>query len=207
MVTLGVTGTMGSGKTTICAMFGKLGVKIIDADIVAHQLMGPFGPVWWSLCEYFGLGIVDRNTDEIDRAKLGTIVFENSFLLQKLNSLVHPLIIKEIKYQLRQLRKGGAKFAVLDAPLLIEAGLHNFVDKILVVLIEQRNRLARLQKRDPQLTSRQIIQRSCNQMDQEAKQRYADFVIDNNGRLEETQRQVYSVFENLMRNRNEINLK
>ena len=204
MVALGVTGIMGSGKTTICSMFRQLGAKVIDADMVAHQLMAPFGSVWWALCEYFGPGIVGQNTAEIDRAKLGSIVFGDYFLLQKLNSLVHPLIIKEMKYQLRQLRKGGAKIAVLDAPLLIEVGLHSFVDKVVVVLIEQSNRMGRLRSRDPQLSSPEIIQRSCRQMSQEAKQRCADFVIDNNGSLEKTQQQVCLIFQNVMENQAKI---
>ena len=198
VITLGITGTMGSGKTTICNMFHRFGAKVIDADKVAHQLMAPFGPVWWTLCEYFGAGIVRRNSAEIDRVKLGSIVFADHFFLRKLNALVHPLIVKEIKYQLEQTEKAGTRIVVLDAPLLIEVGLHGFVDKVVVVLIGQKNRMVRLRKRNPQLTSLQIIQRSCNQMSQESKQKYADFAINNNGNLEKTQRQVYEIFQKVI---------
>lgn len=204
MITLGVTGIMGAGKTTVCNMFHEFGIKIIDADMVAHRLISPFGPMWWALSEYFGQGIIDRDTAEVDRQKLGAIVFGDYFLLQKLNILMHPFIIKEIKYQLRQLHETGARMAVLDAPLLIEVGLHSSVDKVLVVLIEQSNRLVRLQRRDPQLTSQDIIQRSCNQMSQEVKQRYADFVIDNNGNLQKTRKQVNLIFKDLMKKQTKI---
>lgn len=200
MITLGVTGIIGSGKTTICNMFQQLGAKVIDADRVSHQLMSPFGPVWWALYEYFGSGIVEPNTDEIDRVKLGAIVFADFFFLQQLNSLVHPVIIREIKCQLKQLLKSRAKIAVLNAPLLIEVGLHNCVDKVVVVSIDQGNQMARLRKRDPQLTASQISQRMGNQMSQEVKQRYADFVIDNNGHLGRTQQQVYAVFQKVIQN-------
>lgn len=203
-MTLGVTGIMGAGKTTVCNMFHEFGIKIIDADMVAHQLISPFGQMWWALSEYFGQGIIDRDTAEIDRRKLGAIVFGDYFLLQKLNILMHSPIIKEIKYQLRQLRESGARMAVLDAPLLIEVGLHSSVDRVLVVVIEQSNRLVRLRRRDPQLTGQDIIQRSCNQMSQEVKQKYADFVIDNNGNLQKTREQVNVIFKDLMEDRTEI---
>ena len=195
MITLGVTGIMGAGKTTVCNMFHEFGIKTINADMVAHRLISPFGQMWWALSEYFGQGIIDRDTAEIDRQKLGAIVFGDYFLLQKLNILMHPFIIKEIKYQLRQLQESGARMVVLDAPLLIEVGLNSSVDKVLVVLIEQSNRLVRLHSRDPQLTSQHIIQRSCHQMSQEVKQRYADFVIDNNGNLQKTRKQVNLIFD------------
>ena len=198
MITLGVTGIMGAGKTTVCNMFYEFGSKIIDADMVAHQIISPFGQMWWILSEYFGQGIIDRDTSEIDRQKLGAIVFGDYFLLQKLNILMHPFIIKEINYQLRKLRESGARMAVLDAPLLIEAGLHSSVDKVLVVVTEQSNRVIRLRIRDPQLTNQGIIQRTRNQMSQEVKQRYADFVIDNNGNLQRTRKQVKVIFQKLM---------
>ena len=198
MVTLGVTGTMGAGKTTICNMFSELGVEVIDADKVSHQLMEPFRPLWWTLTEYFGQGIIDRDTSTIDRIKLGFIVFNDCFLLQKLNLLMHPLIMKQIKYQLRQLQENEVRMVVLDAPLLIEVGLQSAVDKVLVVLIEKKNRLARLKNRNPQLTDREIIQRSCSQMSQEEKQKYADYVIDNNGKLKKTRQQVDVVFHDLV---------
>ena len=149
-------------------------------------------------------GIIDKDTAEIDRKKLGAIVFEDYFLLHRLNILMHPLIIKEIKYQLRQLQQSGARMAVLDAPLLIELGLHNSVDRVLVVLIEQSNRLVRLRSRNPQLTSQDIIQRSCHQMSQDHKQKYADFLIDNNGNLQKTRKQVKIIFKDLMENQTKI---
>lgn len=204
MITLGVTGIMGAGKTTVCNMFREFGIKIIDADMVAHQLISPFGQMWWVLSGYFGQGIIDRDTSEIDRQKLGAIVFGDYFLLQKLNILMHPFITKEIKYQLRKLQESGARMAVLDAPLLIEVGLHSSVDKVLVILTEQSNRIARLRSRDHQLTRKDIIKRTCHQISQEVKQRYADFVIDNNGNLQMTRNQVKLIFKELMDNQSKI---
>ena len=112
MVVIGVTGIMGSGKTTVSRMFCELGARVIDADSVARQLMSPFEPGWWNVCEYFGQGIVDRSTSEIDRLKLGSMVFNDPYLLKRLNSLVHPLVIREIGCLAREKTSFGAMMTV-----------------------------------------------------------------------------------------------
>jgi dephospho-CoA kinase len=199
MITIGITGSIGSGKSTVSRMFHQLGGCIIDADEVAQQVMAPFRPAWWAVCEYFGQGIIYMDTSEINRAKLGAFVFRDSFLLQKLNSQVHPLIIKEINDQLDQLRSRGGKLAVVDVPLLIEAGMHHHVDFVVVVCAEQDIQIARLRNRYTWLTTQDIIQRINSQMSLEAKKKYADFVIDNNENLEQTRQQVQRVFREVMK--------
>lgn len=198
MITIGVTGSIGSGKSTVSQMFHEVGAYIIDADLVARQIMAPFGREWWKICEYFGQGIIRSDTGEIDRDRLGAIVFGDFFLLQKLNSLVHPPIVQEIKDRLRTLRASGRRLAIVDAPLLIEAGLHKCVDMVVVVSVEPDIQAARLRNRNPRLTTPKIIQRISSQMSLEARKRYADFVIDNTGCLIKTRQQVLMIFQKAM---------
>lgn len=199
MITIGITGSIGSGKSTVSRMFHELEGSIIDADEVAQQVMAPFRPAWWAVYEYFGQGLVCPDTSEINRARLGAFVFGDPFLLQKLNSLVHPLIIKEINDRLHQLRSRGVRLAVVDVPLLIEAGLHHDVDFVVVVCAEQDTQIARLRNRYSRLTTQDIIQRIKSQMSLEAKKKYADFVINNNESLGKTRQQVHRVFREVMK--------
>lgn len=194
MIVIGITGSIGSGKSTVSRMFQELGASVIDADRVARQVMAPFEAGWWAVYEYFGQGIICPATSEINRAKLGELVFEDAFLLRKLNSLIHPSIITRIQDCLRQLSGQGVKIAIVDAPLLIEAGLHRDVDLVVVVSVEQDIQIARLQSRDSGLTRSKILQRIASQMSLEDKKKYADYVIDNNQCLEKTRQQVYLIF-------------
>jgi len=199
MITIGITGSIGSGKSTVSRMFHELGASIIDADEVAQQQMVPFMPAWWAVCEYFGQGIICPATSRINRAKLGAFVFGDSFLLKKLNSLVHPPIIKEINDQVQQLRRSGVRLAAIDVPLLIEAGLHSDVDFVVVVSVDLKSQIARLHNRYPQLTTREILQRINSQMSLETKKKYADFVINNDESLWKTRQQVRLIFQEVMK--------
>ncbi|MGA1875089.1 MAG: dephospho-CoA kinase [bacterium] len=199
MIVIGITGVPCSVKTTVSNMFRELGAEVIDADLIGHQLLSPFTPTWRKIRQYFGPGIVDNNTGEIDREKLGSMVFRDHMLLNKLNALMHPLIIEEIRRKLEQLGQGETRAAVLDVPLLIEVGLHKAVDAVIVVTVKSHVQLARLRKKNPHLTDLEIDQRMRSQLNQDVKQEYADFIIDNSGDLDKTRQQVYSTFQELMK--------
>ena len=199
MMVIGITGSIGSGKSTVSGMFRELGARVIDADKVAQEVMAPFEPGWWAVYEYFGQGIVCPETSEIDRARLGSLVFGDPLFLRKLNSLVHPLILRRIEELLQQLRDQGTKVAVVDAPLLIETGLHRRVDVVLVVWVERDIQIARLKSRQPQMAMSEIVQRINSQMSLEEKKKYADFVIDNNQSLEKTRQQVELIFQTIVK--------
>ncbi|MCL6583533.1 MAG: dephospho-CoA kinase [bacterium] len=199
MMVIGITGGIGSGKSTVSGMFRELGARVIDADKVAQEVMAPFEPGWWAVYEYFGQGIVCPETSEIDRARLGSLVFGDPLFLRKLNSLVHPLILRRIEELLQQLRDQGTKVAVLDAPLLIETGLHRRVDVVVVVWVERDIQIARLKSRQPQMAMSEIVQRINSQMSLEEKKKYADFVIDNNQSLEKTRQQVELIFQTIVK--------
>ncbi len=197
MLIIGVTGVIGSGKSTVSEMFAKLGARVIDADKIAHKLMAPYGSIWWSLIEYYGQGIIRFGPDTIDRSRLGNFVFNDSFQLVKLNSLLHPPIIEEIKKQVKCSSEKKRKIVVVDAPLLIETGLHKYMDVVILVVVEEKVQIERLGKRSPELLLNKINQRKKYQMRQKEKVEFADVIVDNNGDLEHTQNQVVTLFHKL----------
>ena len=182
---IGVTGSFGSGKTTVARMFKSCGAKIIDADRLAHRLIRPKTKVYQKIIAAFGGGVLKRDKT-IDRDKLAARVFNNRKLLSRLNNIVHPEVIRIIKGRIKNAEAG---IIILDAPLLIEAGLGAWVDKLIVVEIAKRKQIERIQKRN-HLNQKEISRRIGLQMPLKDKVRLADFVIDNNGTQKEARKQV-----------------
>jgi dephospho-CoA kinase len=189
-IILGLTGSFGSGKTTVAAIFKSYGCKIIDADRIAHTVIKHAGKVYKQIIDTFGCDIL-KNNKSIDRDKLARIVFNNRSALGALNKIIHPVVIGIIKNQIRTSR---AKVIVLDAPLLIEAGLKSLVDKLIVVNIKKNIQIERIVKKMP-LSKADILKRIKNQIPLGNKVRLADFVIDNNGTLEETKSQILKIWK------------
>jgi dephospho-CoA kinase len=177
---IGITGSFGSGKTTVARMFKRRGVGIIDADKIAHSLLKPGQEVYRRLVSVFGAGILTRDR-RIDNRRLAGIVFNDTKALKKLNRITHPVIIQRIK---DRVRKSTCRTFILDAPLLIEA--------IIVVKATRANQMRRVRSRDS-LSDREILQRIRHQIPLNRKIRLADFVIDNNGTMNETKEQVEQI--------------
>jgi len=192
---LGVTGSFGSGKTSVAGMFQSLGARIIDADRIAHELFRPKTKIYKKIIEAFGRGILKGNKT-IDRNKLAHIVFENKNLLKRLNRILHPEIIRIIE---QRIRTSKSKIVVLDAPLLIEAGLRGLVDKLIVVKITRKKQIKRIQEKVG-LSKNGILKRIKSQIPLQVKIRLADFVIDNSGTKGETKRQVEKIRRLLWKN-------
>lgn len=191
-VIIGLTGIFGSGKSTVAGILRSYGAEIIDADKIAHRIIASRTMPYHRIVRLFCRGILNPDKS-INRKKLGEIVFGSKGLLARLNKIMHPEIIRVIK---RKIKASKEKIIVLDAPLLIEAGLANVVDKIIVVKINQRTQLKRLtQKR--RLSQRQVIDIMKHQIPLKKKVRFADFIIDNNGTLEETRKQVIEVYQKI----------
>jgi dephospho-CoA kinase len=183
-IILGLTGSFGSGKSTVAKMFACLGAKVIDADKIGHKLFSPRGGVYKKIIKAFGKGIIS-SSGAIDRQRLGKKVFSEKSALRKINSITHPEIIKAIKKDIIRYRG----LVVLDAPLLIEAGLLSLVDKLVVVKTNKLIQLKRISARD-NLSKGEIEKIIRSQAPLKSKERLADFVIDNNGSIEETEKQV-----------------
>lgn len=193
-IIIGLTGSFGSGKSAVAKIFKSKGAKVLDADRIAHDCMRKGSSVYRKVVSLFGEGILNK-TKEIDRPRLGDIVFKNNAHLKKLNSIVHPEVIRKIKNELRRIKKG---VIILDAPLLLEAGLGPAVDKIVVVKLNKDTQIKRLLKKG-NLSRAKIRQIIKSQIPLRQKLRIADFIIDNNGRLSETVKQVAEIRKALVR--------
>ncbi len=184
-IILGLTGSFGTGKTTVARIFKSLGADVIDADKIARQIIQPHGEVYSKIISVFGKGILKKD-GTINRVRLGEFVFHNDELLLKLNSIMHPVIIRIMKEEAKASVKD---MVVLDAPLLIESGLDKAVDKIAVVKASLKNQILRLKTRT-YLEREDILRRIKLQIPLKAKVRMADFIIDNNGTIEKTKKEV-----------------
>ena len=195
MLVVGLTGGICSGKSTVAAMFGRLGAVVIDADRVAHELQARGQPLFEAIVSAFGQQIVGDD-GRIDRRKLGTIVFADPKARVRLEELLHPAIIAECERRIQQAAASGAAICLLDAALLIESGRHARFDTIILVEASEAVQLERLMTRMG-LSREDAIQRIRSQMPSEEKSRHASFVIQNSGPLEETARRVKAVWEQL----------
>lgn len=191
---LGITGSIGSGKTTIAKIFGKRHFNRIDADEMGHQIIKKNTDAYKKITKEFGISILDKN-EEVDRNKLGDIVFNNVNKLKKLNSIMHPLIIDTIKNQIKKIqRKCGNKTKIIvDAPLLLETKTKNIVDKIIVVKCDKKNILKR-NKKYPKGKIERILKL---QMPLNEKIKQSDFIIDNNKDLKYLEQQVKNIVKKL----------
>jgi dephospho-CoA kinase len=172
---IGLTGSFGTGKTFVASIFRSLGAKVIDADRIAHGVIRKGNPEYKRIVKSFGKEILNEKK-EIDRAKLGAVVFSNTALLRELNRIVHPSVIKEIR---RSIRNAGKKdIVVIDAPLLIEASLDKFIDKLIVVKCQKRRQIERCREKFC-LQKKEILRRIESQIPLKKKMKMADLVIDN----------------------------
>jgi len=189
VLTIGLTGGIASGKSTVAAMFRDLHIPVIDADEIAHRVTAIDGEAYQLIVETFGSDILDSN-GAIDRRKLGAIVFHDEQKRKQLNAIVHPLVRKHMLQQKEQYARKGEKAVVLDIPLLFESNLEHLVDRILVVYVDEQIQLRRLCERNG-FSFEEAWARIKSQMPLEQKRKKADAVIDNNGTIEQTKRQLY----------------
>lgn len=191
MKLIGIIGGIGSGKSTVSAMFRQLGAAIIDADTIGHQML-LLPAVKESARERWGAAIFDAG-GEIDRRKLATIVFADEKELAYLKSLTHPLIAEEVHRQHDELERKGVPLCLLDAPLLLESNWDHFVDLIIFVSAPAEERWARIRSRGWSEVEWQ--QREAAQFSVEEKSRRADIVLDNSGSTEHLRKQIETLFQ------------
>ena len=184
---IGLTGGIASGKSTVSNYLAELGAIIIDADKIAHEIMEKGKTAYWQVIEAFGREILAEN-GEIDRSRLGKIVFNNLEKKKILEEITHPQVIREMREKIEEYRAEN-KVIVLDIPLLFEAGLEFMVDEIWVVYVDRGTQLQRLIARDG-LSYEEANKRIQAQMSLEKKRVLADFVINNKGNIEDLKRQV-----------------
>jgi dephospho-CoA kinase len=189
MLRIGLTGGIASGKSTVCGMLQEKGCLIIDADQVAHQLILKGEPCYEAVVRAFGPDILDA-AGEIDRKQLGSVVFESRPLLETLNNIVHPHVIRQILAELDIMEGQYSKSTVVvDASLMIESGFYKSFRRLVVVSCTMAQQIKRLISRNG-FSEEAAEQRISVQMPLEQKLRFADYVIDNSGSLEETRTQL-----------------
>lgn len=202
MITIGLTGNIGSGKSTVAHRLESLGAKIIDADQVARKVVLPGSPGLREIADVFGPGVIDGQ-GQLDRKKMGSLVFADPRAREKLNNITHPRIKEEIKREINAFNKesqnsSGPGVLVIDAALLIEVGLNHHVDEIWVVKVGRNEQIERLAKRDG-LSSNEANRRIASQLPQEDKIRLATRVIDNTGEKGETIKQVDRYWNDMLK--------
>ena len=179
MIIIGVTGISGSGKTTVTRILAELGGFTVEADPLAHLLMRKGQSAYHDIVAAFGTGILDK-TGEINRPALGKLVFEDREKLTQLEGIIHPKVAALTAALIADARTTGRyKFAVIDAPLLIEAGMHKTCHSCWLVTASHEKRLARIMSRD-NITAEAATKRLASRTGDEALRPYADIIIENN---------------------------
>jgi dephospho-CoA kinase len=204
---VGLTGGIGTGKSTVARMLAALGAVVIDADAIVHELQAPGMPLLARIAETFGPQVL-RADGALDRERLGKLVFADAAARKRLGELVHPAVGVEMVRRLEAARAAGAKLVVLDIPLLLEgraaraaqpgraATATDLVSEVIVVWAPESAQLERQVRRDG-ATREHAAERVRSQLPIDEKRRLADHVIDNAGSLAETERQVRALYAKL----------
>jgi len=178
VATIGLTGGIGTGKSTVAGLLAELGAQVIDADKIGHEVYAPGTPGFARVVEAFGSGIVGAD-GAIDRRALGAIVFADSAALARLNALVHPLIAEDIRRRMMAARAASTAPIVVEAAIMLEAGWR-FFDQLWVVVVDRERAIERV-TRSRGMTAAEVARRIDAQMPEAERRRLADVVIDNNG--------------------------
>ncbi|MCM3734284.1 dephospho-CoA kinase [Bacillus cytotoxicus] len=192
-VVIGLTGGIASGKSTVSKMFQGFHIPVIDADIIAREVVEPGKEAYNKIVEVFGQEVLEEN-GELNRPKLGSIVFRNEEKRLLLNNIVHPAVRKEMNAQKDRYIKENVQAVVLDIPLLFESKLTSLVDQILLVYVDNETQITRLMDRN-NFTEEEAKVRIASQMPLQEKIALADKVINNNGTIEETKVQLGNVLK------------
>ncbi len=196
MIAAGLTGGIGAGKSTVAAMFSKLGSVAINSDEIGRSMMQPGTVVYDRIVSGFGSDVVDAD-GQLDRAKLANIVFNDMERLKHLNAIVHAPVLRDIDRQVQMNRQRDPQSVVLvESAVLFEAGQHRRFDRIIVVWCRPEQQVERFMART-RISEADVQRRMAAQMPGDEKKALADFVIDTSGSLDETERQVREVYSQL----------
>jgi len=190
---VGLTGGIASGKSTVANMIRNLGIAVIDADVIAREVVEVGQEAYYKIIETFGDGILQEDRT-INRAELGAIIFNNEDKRKALNNIVHPAVRAKMNELKTEYIKKGEKVIVLDIPLLFESKLTHLVEKIIVVYVDREVQVKRLMERNG-LTLEEAEARIHSQMPLSEKIPLADAVLNNNGTIVETTEQLKSILQ------------
>lgn len=196
MHTIGLTGGIATGKSSVSKILKELGAIVIDADAIARFVVEPMQPAWRQVVSHFGNQVL-LSDNRINRRMLADIVFSDAAERRNLENITHPAIWEEVKRQTDAAKAAGEQIIVLDVPLLFETHWQDKVDSIWVVVVDRHTQTERLMQRDS-LDRKQAELRIAAQYSLEEKKKLADVVIDNSGDLESTRIQVQAAWQALV---------
>jgi len=192
---VGLTGGIASGKSTVAKILESLGAAIVNADTLAREVVEPGREAWKEIVAAFGAEVLLPD-QSFDRQKLRTIIFNNSDARRKLESIIHPRVRALAEQRIREHSAAGYGVIVYEVPLLFEGNLHEWLRPVILVACDVDTQLRRLQQRDG-LDRAEAQKHIEAQMSLEEKRRLADYVIENNGSLDDLKRQVEAVLEKI----------
>lgn len=191
MIKIGLTGGIGSGKSTVSKMFKDRGIAVVDADIIAREILNIYPDILLQIKAEFGEEYIDEK-GALRRRELGNLIFNNETKRKQLEAITIPFIKKEIFKRIEQYNKQGEKICLLDAPTLMEHGIHKDMDKNIVVWVDRKTQISRVEARD-NLKEYEAEARIDSQMSLEEKGKLADYIIDNTHGLDSTLEQVEQI--------------
>jgi dephospho-CoA kinase len=194
--TIGLTGGIASGKSTVARILVELGAPLVDADLVAREVVEPSEPAFTDIVREFGPDVVGAD-GKLDRKTLAARVFSDAAARARLNAITHPRIGERTGQKLAAFERAGAKVAVYEAALLVENGIHHMLDGLIVVKLDEATQLERLKQRD-RMSDEEARARLLAQLPLENKLAAADYIIDNSGTLDETRRRVEEVWRDVL---------
>lgn len=194
MKVIGLTGSFGTGKTFVASIFRSLGATVIDADRIAHDAIGRGRQAHKKIVSFFGRQILDKD-GEVNRKRLAGKVFGNKKALASLNRIVHPDVIRTINACIK--KAGPGDVVVVDAPLLVEAGLVGMADLVVVVKSSERRQVERCSRKFS-MSKEDVMKRIKGQIPITRKIKLADFVVDNDGSRSETRKRVKKIWKEIV---------
>ena len=193
MVVVGLAGGIGTGKGEVARILGELGAAVVEADKIGHAVYLPNTGGWREVVAAFGEDVL-LPSGEVDRRKLGGIVFGNPEAMDKLNAITRPRIRQGLKEGIEEARRTGYQVVVLDAAILIEVGWTDLCDQVWVATAPEDQVIQRIQARN-NLTEEQVRARMASQMSTEERVKHAHLVIENDGDLDDLSRKVSAAWE------------
>jgi len=196
LIIAGLTGGIATGKSTVSSFLGEAGAVIIDADAIARDVVIKDLPAWHEIVKTFGKDVLLPD-GEIDRARLGGIIFGDSSKKEILNGIVHPRVIRKVAEQIDKIQNEiPGSIIILDVPLLIEAGMNTGLKEVILVYTPEDIQIKRLVERD-KISDEEALLKIRSQMPIEKKKEFATIIIDNSGTIEETKRRALEVLNRL----------
>jgi dephospho-CoA kinase len=192
---VGLTGGIASGKSTVAKILERLGAAVINADDLSREVVEPGKVAWQEIIDAFGTGVLQPD-QTLDRQKLRTVIFSDRDGRKKLEAIIHPRVRALAEERIREHAVAGYAIIVYEVPLLFEVKLHEWLRPVILVACDLETQRRRLQERD-HLTQTEAQKHIDAQMSLAEKRRLADYVIENNGSLEELENQVKAILEKI----------